>query len=107
MERPVAEEEARARPRPQPPGADEVPVATAKPFRAMVGRADSEYAGSGDLSREGHTSFAGRASLEETMEHVLEHATAPPFQGLVKKWYRRVAKDQDSQGLRLGGGGAR
>ena len=105
-ERPVAGGPARPRPRPRPLGAGEVPVATAKPFRAMVGRADSEYAGSGDLSRAGHASFGGRASLEETMEHVLERATAPPFQGLVKKWYRRVAKDQDSQGLRLGGGGS-
>jgi hypothetical protein len=102
MERSVAEEQ--ARPRPRPPGADEVPVATAKASRVMVGRADSDYAGSGDLNREVHPSFAGQASLEETMEHVLEHATAPPFQGLVKKWYRRVAKDQDSQGLRLSEG---
>jgi len=46
------------------------------------------------------------------MELALEHASAPPFQGLVKKWYRTVARAQDSRGLRpaasgpVTGGGA-
>ena len=77
-------------------------MATFQPFRAMIGRADSEYAGSDDLSRAGGlpAAFSGRASLEETMELALEHASAPPFQGLVKKWYRTVAREQDSRGLR-------
>ena len=85
-----------------PRAVSEVPVATFQPFRAMIGRADSEYAGSDDLSRAGGlpAAFSGRASLEETMELALEHASAPPFQGLVKKWYRTVAREQDSRGLR-------
>lgn len=86
-----------------PRAVSEVPVATFQPFRAMIGRADSEYAGSDDLSRAGGllpAAFSGRASLEETMELALEHASAPPFQGLVKKWYRTVARAQDSRGLR-------